>query len=697
MIRPLTALTAVLISLSIPGAARGGVPEHPSVSVGPEPSWVVVGEVARLDVDGESGAVKPSLRYLEFDHQILIGARTAEEYFRDTIRVEAAAGLGDASQFEIDFDPSFSTVTIHRLRVFRDGAWHDRIDEAFVTIAQREADFARRLYDGSLSILLVLDDIRVGDVISLSYTVLGTNPVFGDRYFQEIRMGWSEPVDWRRVRVLCPKTRPLDWRTYGEVEVHASQSSHPDLDEYTWLQEGAPAVRVESWTPDDWDDSPWLQLTQYPSWSEVVGWALPLYLANAPDSADVAAVVSEVVAGAGTPEERVTKLIRWVQDDVRYFGVELGAFSHEPHPPADTIRRRYGDCKDKSLLLIALLREIGIEAWPVLIDTWMGAALPQRLPSPGVFDHVIVVARMDGGDLWIDPTISLQGGPLAELWVPDYGWGLIVRPGETGLTKVGPSRGGRGTIAATYHYDFAADGNACEVTIETTYAGRQAETMRHRLAGSTMAELQDAFARHYSIGNSRAVPIADLEITDERETNRFRLVERYRLENWWYREDETEYFDLLPLLMQDIVTPSDDRDRRAPMQTPPTVRHSERVVISPPELWELEPVEASVETPWFSYRIDGARSGAVLTLDYEFETTGAIVSAGDITAFNEAADRLAEDLYYSIFRSVGGSTAGGAGRGPFAPPVWAAMSAAAIASLLIVGAVFWALGRVRFL
>ena len=212
-----------------------------------------------------------------------------------------------------------------------------------------------------------------------------------------------------------------------------------------------------------------------------------------------------------------------------------------------------------------------------------------------------------------------------------------------------------------------------------------------------MAELQDSFARHYSIGNSRAVPIADLEITDERETNRFRLVERYRLENWWYREDETEYFDLLPLLMLDIVTPSDDRDRRAPMQPPPTVRHSERVVISPPELWELEPVEASVETPWFSYRIDGARSGAVLTLDYEFETTGAIVSAGDITAFNEAADRLAEDLYYSIFRSVGGSTAGGAGRGPFAPPVWAAMSAAAIASLLIVGAVFWALGRVRFL
>ncbi|HSN53133.1 MAG TPA: DUF3857 domain-containing protein, partial [Candidatus Sulfomarinibacteraceae bacterium] len=281
MIRPLAALTAVLISLSVPGAARGGVPEHPSVSVGPEPSWVVLREAAGLDVEGESGAVKPSLRYLEFDHQILIGARTAEEYFRDTIRVETAAGLGDASQFEIDFDPSFSTVTIHRLRVFREGAWHDRIDEAFVTIAQREADFARRLYDGSLSVLVVLDDIRVGDVISLSYTVLGTNPVFGDRYFQEIRMGWSEPVDWRRVRVLSPMNRPLDWRTHGEVEVRPSTRGLGDLNEHIFLQENLPSVTVESWTPDDWDDYPWLQLTQYPSWSEVVGWALPLYLANA--------------------------------------------------------------------------------------------------------------------------------------------------------------------------------------------------------------------------------------------------------------------------------------------------------------------------------------------------------------------------------------------------------------------------------
>lgn len=697
MKRRLTALTAVLIALSVSGEAWAGVPEHPSVRVGPEPSWVAPREATGLDVEGESGAVKPSLRYLEFDHQILIGERTAEEYFRDTIRVETAAGLGDASQFEIDFDPSFSTVTIHRLRVFRDGAWHDRIDEAFVTIAQREADFARRLYDGSLSVLVVLDDIRVGDVVTLSHTVQGTNPVFGDRYFQEIWMGWSEPVDWRRVRVLCPKSLPLDWRTHGEVEVEGSTRSLGDLDEHIWLQENLPSVTVESWTPDDWDDYPWLQLTQYPSWSEVVGWALPLYPANAPDSPDTATVVGEIIAGAETPEERVTKLIRWVQDEVRYFGVELGAFSHEPHPPADTIRRRYGDCKDKSLLLIALLREIGIEAWPVLIDTWMGAALPQRLPSPGVFDHVIVVARMDGRDLWIDPTISLQGGPLAELWVPDYGWGLVVRAGESGLSRIGPSRGGPGTIAATYTYDFAADGSACDVTIETTYAGHQAETMRHRLAGSTAAELQDSFARHYSIGNSRAVPVADLEITDERDGNRFRLVERYRLENWWYREDETEYFDLLPLLMLDIVAPSDDRDRRAPMQIPPAVRHSERVVISPPEIWELEPVQTSVETPWFSYRIDGARSGAVLTLDYGFETTGVILSPGDITAFNEAADRLTEDLSYSIFRPVGGSTAGGAGRGPFVPPVWAAMSAAAVAGLLIVGAVFWFLGRVRFL
>src|SRR5207248_3294814 len=99
--------------------------------------------------------------------------------------------------------------------------------------------------------------------------------------------------------------------------------------------------------------------------------------------------------GADEPA-RALPALRFVQDDVRYLGIEIGPSSHRPHPPAAVLDQRFGDCKDKSLLLVTLLRALGVEAWPVLLHTSLGRALDEWLPTAVAFNHVVVLARVGG-------------------------------------------------------------------------------------------------------------------------------------------------------------------------------------------------------------------------------------------------------------------------------------------------------------
>ena len=109
-------------------------------------------------------------------------------------------------------------------------------------------------------------------------------------------------------------------------------------------------------------------------------------------------------------EEKITHAIRFVQDNIRYVADEIGTGSHIPRDPATVLQRSWGDCKDKSLLLTAILRELGVEAYVALTDNDSGGGLLEKLPSPGAFDHAITVIVKDGKRYWIDPTNAYQGG-----------------------------------------------------------------------------------------------------------------------------------------------------------------------------------------------------------------------------------------------------------------------------------------------
>ena len=148
-----------------------------------------------------------------------------------------------------------------------------------------------------------------------------------------------------------------------------------------------------------------------------------------------------------------------MQAEIRYFSVSLGESSHRPAAPSLVLRRRYGDCKDKSLLLIALLRALGIESHPVLLAVGQPRGLDMALPSPQLFNHVIVQVRLGGQVHYLDPTRLGQHGPLGRMGqVHAHAQALPIAPGVRRLVTIAEpdapeaaQRGGGDRDAALLH------------------------------------------------------------------------------------------------------------------------------------------------------------------------------------------------------------------------------------------------------
>ncbi|HEY6348680.1 MAG TPA: DUF3857 domain-containing protein [Candidatus Angelobacter sp.] len=153
--------------------------------------------------------------------------------------------------------------------------------------------------------------------------------------------------------------------------------------------------------------------------------------------ADVQSMVAKLDLKKDSNLETIRKLVSALHRNVRYTGVEFGESSLIPQFPSETLKRKYGDCKDKATLLVAMLRATGIPATLALLSAGPGADVNPEVPGMGDFDHAIVYvpATASSPELWIDATAQYSRvGNLPDM---DYGrWALIADEKTTALTKI---------------------------------------------------------------------------------------------------------------------------------------------------------------------------------------------------------------------------------------------------------------------
>jgi tetratricopeptide (TPR) repeat protein len=240
------------------------------------------------------------------------------------------------------------------------------------------------------------------------------------------------------------------------------------------------------------------EASDFRSWAEVADLMLPLYRAAAiiPATSPLRAEVENIRTATTDPKERAAKALEIAQGRVRYVALLMGQGGYVPASAETTWSRRYGDCKAKTALLLAMLHALDIEADAVMVNSNMGDAIADRLPMLGHFNHVLVRARIAGRDYWLDGTRTGDAG-IDEIPVPNFGWGLPITAAAK-LVKVVPAPLARPATEVVIDMD-ASEGVRAPVParIDILVRGDAARELNQVFTSITPAKLDEAMRQRW--------------------------------------------------------------------------------------------------------------------------------------------------------------------------------------------------------
>lgn len=511
-----------------PAAAKAGLPAYPAVPAdagyrfGAPAAWVKPAPAAEPQGAPTPAPAGRARRDPLVDVQVQLGPKSATATYVHLQRTALDSSvLREVGEPQIRFNPAYQKLVIHQVGLVREGRREDRLRDARIEMMRREQQLERQMIDGVRTALVVISDVRVGDIVDLAYTVEGENPIFEGRYSDLFQLASDAPVDRLHIRVESPVDRPLQVRTLAS-DLVPEQFEEGGKRVIRVLRERLAAVPDEAATPPWFKVYPALQVTEYASWAEVDQWAQRLFATDnlAPAVADKAA---ELKAAAATPEQQVALALRFVQDEVRYFSASLGESSHRPKPAARTLAERLGDCKDKTLLLNSLLQAMGVDARPALVSIVRNRGVMNYLPSHDQFDHVISRVVLDGRIFYLDSTLNGQGLSLRGRGYYAYGAALPVGLGDAGPQPVVVPEFARDALAFQQDWDFSRLDRPVRLDTRLKATGLAAEWWRAQHAALGLERLAEALGGAYVRQLPGLTGTAAPEVVDSRETNEWEL------------------------------------------------------------------------------------------------------------------------------------------------------------------------------
>lgn len=422
----------------------------------PVPAWVKPAP----EIDANALTDKAPI-LVRFDNQQRFEHGTTTVYLDAATRAASPELLNAIGTIAIPWNPDHGDLTIHKLEIIRGAEHIDLLKTGKFTVLRREQQLDKRVLDGVLTATMAAEGLRVGDVLHMTISVTTSDAVLKGNV-QSGMVLLAEPVHiaFGRIRLVWPKGDTLNWRAYLPG-VDAKPILAGDNNELNIaLPLAKPAEQPED-VPARARLLPLIDVSSFSSWEQVSAVMAPLYETKGliDPASPLAAEIAAIKKGPADPLVRAAAALQLVQDKLRYQLMGMGTGNYVPQTPAQSWTLRYGDCKAKTLLLLAILRELGIEAEPVLANlSGLGDAVARRLPSAGVFDHILVHARVNGEDLWLDGTGS--GSRLEDIHdVPPLGFVLPVRAAGAALIELPHRAPARADKVARIEFDETAGAN----------------------------------------------------------------------------------------------------------------------------------------------------------------------------------------------------------------------------------------------
>ncbi len=261
-----------------------------------------------------------------------------------------------------------------------------------------------------------------------------TDPVRESHFSLQLPPGWEYKSSW----LAYPEAKPTEGSgNVSQWVVSNVKGIRYEPDMPPWR--GVAGQMIVSFFPAGGTS----RKNEFANWQSMGSWLGSLYSGQTGASEPIKQEVNTLAAGKTGQLQKMQAIAEFVQHDIRYVAIELGIGGWQPHAAPDVFSHRYGDCKDKATLMHTMLREIGVDSYPVVINMRRGA-VTRETPAHNGFNHAILAIKLPddvkdpsliavmqhsqlGRILFFDPTNELMPfGQIGGYLQANYG--LLVTP-----------------------------------------------------------------------------------------------------------------------------------------------------------------------------------------------------------------------------------------------------------------------------
>ncbi|MGH9466339.1 MAG: DUF3857 domain-containing protein [Terriglobales bacterium] len=577
-------------------------------------------------------------------------------YEQQIFRVNNDSGAQALNVYAVTYDPR--TEEVHYLSahvVHPDGSTADAAQAQDQLISQSVG--YETFYDVRNK-YVVMPALRAGDFVEIAYRVLPTTleSLYGDYYGAMDPFGGSAPTLQQQYVVISPANKPLYTHAVRFAGQH-SVSSKGGETVYRWSATNLAAQVSEPLATPSIERVPYVEVSEFQTWDQFGAWYRQLIRNTFVMDSQMVATVNRLVLGKTSEAEKVDAIYRWVIQNTHYVALEFGIHGYRPYPVSQVFRRRYGDCKDKASLLIAMLHQAGIRGDFVLVRIRDLGLVDPTIPSVADFDHAIVY--VPDLHLYLDGTAEYNG--TRELPGGDQRAFVLRIPVQSDL--VGSDPAGDTAAAMTPVKTPVTTGTAELAPVVTPEAMPAADVVTRTLNGQLDAQGNLHFQMDVELTGGEAPLYRQAMAIPDRQAGALQAMLHSRLpgisvvaatvtnENNWNLPLEISFSGTVPgfatvngntLLVPRQILPRSWLPRMAALSQrtsdvlgPPPQILVEEMHLGLPSGYRAQamPAPTGQQPPFAEFQADAAVNGSTLTLRSRIEIKRSLITPGQYPAY----------------------------------------------------------------
>jgi hypothetical protein len=382
------------------GSALSSDRDDATPGFGPAPSWIKPETGGSVDPKHKDDA----FYFLLSDSQEYLTKSGLENFVEYVVEPLNQAGLQAVGTVAIPWNINRSDLTVNGVTIDRDGQTIDALKREDVSVIRRETKLEQSTLTGIRTVMMPVRGLQVGDRLHVAFT-FKTKPRMRGR--TEELQDMIVPVPFGRIirRLLISSDLPIRWAVDPSLKEIADKNTGVAAVEHTFAIDRFEPAKERSFLPTRFKHK-LIQVSTFESWDDVASFLTPLFntARQIEPGSPVATLADKIAAEHHDPRARMLAALRLAQDNVRYVALLLGDGDYKPMTANEVWAQRYGDCKGKTVFLLALLDRLGIRAEPVLASMNYDDGFEQRIPTLAMFDHVFVRAYVGPETYYLDGT-----------------------------------------------------------------------------------------------------------------------------------------------------------------------------------------------------------------------------------------------------------------------------------------------------